>query len=220
MPGVLKICEGRSCTSDRSRRSSRWCCHNSSCFDLIPVSWANIRWRWHHAKWLPVDVQFFNAIVDILAKFNISVCGTATFVLVRRNVDPGIFVYILFLKEKRVLILQLISSFRLIIFWYLKPSRLERQSLVTNTSAPFLSITWIWIVTISKLASVWKSKVCRQSCAQDHMNNRIPWHTYHYIGDTSGPSTTCKFVINMQSNLNSLSFSQGVGLFLPIVKVI
>ena len=188
---------------------------------LIWYPWANIiRWRWHHAKALPVDVQFFNAIVDILAKFNISVCGTATFVLVRRNVDPGIFVYILFLKEKRVLILQLISSFRLIIFWYLKPSRLERQSLVTNTSAPFLSITWIWIVTISKLASVWKSKVCRQSCAQDHMNNRIPWHTYHYIGDTSDPSTTCKFVINMQSNLNSLSFSQGVGLFLPIVKVI
>ena len=62
-------------------------------------------------------------------------------------------VYILFLKEKRVLILQLISSFRLIIFWYLKPSRLERQSLVTNTSAPFLSITWISISTISKFAT-------------------------------------------------------------------
>ena len=91
--------------------------------------------------------------MDILAKFNISICGTATFVLVRRNVDPGIFVYILFLKEKRVLILQLISSFRLIIFWYLKPSRLERQSLVTNTSAPFLSITWISISTISKFAT-------------------------------------------------------------------
>ena len=108
-----------------------------------------------------------------------------------------------------VLILQLISSFKLIIFWYLKPSRLERQSLVTNTSAPFLSITWIWIVTISKLASVWKSKVCRQSCAQDHMNNRIPWHTYHYIGDTSGPSTTCKFVI-MHSDLNSISMCQSL----------
>jgi len=37
---------------------------------------------------IPVDVQFFNAIVDILTKFNIPVCGTATFVLVRRNVDP------------------------------------------------------------------------------------------------------------------------------------
>ena len=42
-----------------------------------------------------------------------------------------------------------------------------------------------------------------------YMYNSIPWHTYHYIGDTSGPSTTCKFEI-MQSDLNSISMRQSL----------